>query len=175
MDLEHVAINSIMVDRTHSLTHGLLANSHSLTHSLTLYSLILMHRLVGRKGDETPLYYEDYAQLEAETSMKLLDSVGLFCVKHPSKMENYWSEDEITTTYYEELKELTLSITKADCAAVAAHALRLQGDQQGERLSVTKPLARCLKLLHIHFVPTRSLTHSSGMQLSLFITIFLMN
>jgi len=57
-------------------------------------------------------------------------------------MENYWSEDEIVSVYYEELKALTLLITKADCVAVAAHALRLQGDQQGERLSVTKPLAR---------------------------------
>ncbi len=110
--------------------------------------------------------------------MKLLDSVGLFCVKHSSKMENYWSEDEITTTYYDELKELTLAITKADCVAVAAHALRLQGDQQGERLSVTKPLARCGNLHHIRLVSyilTHSFIHSLGMQRLLFIMIFLMN
>ncbi len=79
----------------------------------------------GRNSSEPPLYYDDFTLLDTATSMQLLDSTGLFCVKHSSKMENYWSEEEIVTTYYEELKELTLLLTKADCVAVAAHALRL--------------------------------------------------
>jgi hypothetical protein len=61
---------------------------------------------------------------------------------HKSKVIDFWDEEELVRTYYQEIQEISLALTECDRACVTAHTLRLQGDPVGDRLSETKPRAR---------------------------------
>ena len=78
----------------------------------------------------------------SKNSYDILDSRGILITKHTSQVTNFWNEDDILNIHYPEMKQLAYEITGADRIAVAAHALRKQGDINGPRLSETISLAR---------------------------------
>lgn len=75
-------------------------------------------------------------------SYDILNSRGILLTNHESQVINFWNEDDILNIHYPEMKALAYKITGADRIAVAAHALRKQGNIDGPRLSETINLAR---------------------------------
>ena len=73
---------------------------------------------------------------------RILDSRGILLTRHASTVRDFWDDDEILNTHYDEMRLLAKSLSGADRTAVAAHALRKQGSVDGPRLSETVPMAR---------------------------------